>query len=120
MNKELGLVDFSRDEFILKSPNPRQSDFKVVKKNTAINIHNLVRGLQPWPEAYFIREGKKIKILETRVSDKQTNAAAGEIVSIEGDSVFIATQNGVLELLKLKPEGKAAMTAKAWANGAGV
>ena len=38
-------------------------------KEPALRIHNLVRGLKPWPSAYTFYKNKLLKILETEVAD---------------------------------------------------
>lgn len=125
MDKKLGEIDFGKTELIYKSANPKQSSFKVTKKNSAQNIHNLVRGTYPWPGAYFWHKDQKIIILRTEV-DKDCDLlntaelSAGQIVKIDKqeESFSIATQEGILKFLELKPQGKGAMSATAWLNGA--
>ena len=39
----------------------------------AKSLHDLVRGLNPWPIAYFVHEGKKIKVLRTAVAVSYTH-----------------------------------------------
>ena len=41
-------------------------------KEDAAAIHNLVRGLLPWPGAFTFFEGKRLKILETGIGPKLT------------------------------------------------
>ncbi len=43
-------------------------------------VHNLIRGLTPWPTAYTVLEGKKLKLFGSSVSAKQGNA--GVVVSL--------------------------------------
>ncbi len=40
---------------------------KIEWHHSAQHIHNLVRGLQPWPSAYTYYQGRLLKILETEV-----------------------------------------------------
>lgn len=119
MNKDLGEIDFSKKELVLKSANPRQDYFINKKINSAQNIHNLVRGVKPWPGAYFIYKEQKISILETDFNDDVIQAQAGEIIEINKDkkSFSVATQLGSLILKVLKPQGKNKMSASDWLNG---
>ena len=119
MDKKLGEIDFEREEFILGSANPKQSDFKVVKKNTAQNLHNLVRGLLFWPGTYFMQGDQKVSILETRVVELESSSGVGTInkIDTERETFVIETREAGLEMLRLKPQGKNEMSALAWLNG---
>ena len=119
MDRKLGVIDFAAKELVLGSANPKQSDFKVYKENSALNIHNIVRALQPWPGASFNHHGQKISILKTKVIDMDSKKSPGTIIEIKKDtkSFVIATQQGLLELITLKPEGKNECDAFSWLNG---
>jgi methionyl-tRNA formyltransferase len=119
MDKNLGHIEFQAQELNYKSANPKQSDFLITKKNSAINIHNLVRGTYPWPGAYFMRGDDKIILLETKVTPDESGLKPGSIVDLKKDlgSICIQTQEGILEILSLKPQGKMAQRASDWLNG---
>ena len=101
---------------------------KIKKENTQIDwnknaeeIHNLVRGLYKFPSAHTFFKSKFIKIMETRVLDKELPACfvglAGEILKISKDGLEVATGCGIVLVSKVKPEGKAEMLSRDWANG---
>ena len=79
----------------------------------ADTLHNLIRGMNPWPVAYFTEEGKKIKVLDSRVTED--SAAPGTVISTK--PLTIACQQGALQLLQVVPEGKKPMEGTAWAAG---
>lgn len=76
-------------------------------------VHNLVRGLNPWPVALTTLDSKRIKIIETRKSDKKGNP--GQVVSV--NPLTVACGEGAVEILKLQPEGKKAMDSKSFLMG---
>lgn len=120
MDKNLGRIVFSDIELILGSANPKQSEFKVILQNSAQNIHNLVRGTYPWPGASFMDEDLHVIVLETKVIDLDTvNASPGVIHSINkvAGSFTVQCQQGLLEILRVKPQGKNEMKALDWLNG---
>lgn len=80
-----------------------------------IEIHNLVRGVCRCPSAYFMYNGKIIKVIKTVPTDG--NAPAGEIVNADKDGVLMGCGEGLLKLITVKPEGKGEMRAKDWYNG---
>ena len=120
MDKNLGRIVFSDKELILGSANPKQSEFKLTLKNSAENIHNLVRGTYPWPGASFMDADLHVIVLETRVADADSmNANLGTISSIDKSkgSFTVQCQQGLLEILRVKPQGKNEMKALDWLNG---
>ncbi len=84
--------------------------------NSAESIHNLVRGIYKFPGAYFMHDGKIIKVMETKIVS-ETSSAPGEIVKVTKDGVEIGCGKNCLLLLKVKPEGKGEMFARDWYNG---
>ena len=46
----------------------------------AQQVHNLVRGLNPWPVALTTLDGKRLKVFETRLTGKSSGAQPGEVV----------------------------------------
>lgn len=86
-----------------------QVDFE----KTAGDVHNLIRGLSPWPVAQTTLEGKKVKLISSRVSKLQGNP--GEVVSV--NPLTVACKEGSVEILTLQLEGKKAMESKAFLLG---
>ena len=128
MDRKLGAIDFLATEMRLGSANPRQADFRVVLANNAQNIHNLVRGTYPWPGAYFMHAEKKISLLETSVIPNETTGSFqwvnlvvhnGLLRYARNDDALIVQcyDSSLLRILKVKPEGKNEMAARAWFNG---
>lgn len=78
-------------------------------------IHNLTRGICRSPGAYFRYNNKIIKVIETKPIEGQ--GKIGEIVSHSKDGVDFGCGNGLIRLIKVKPEGKGEMFARDWYNG---
>lgn len=83
------------------------------KTNT--QIHNLVRGICRCPSAYFMFNGKIIKVIESKPIDG--SAEPGIIANYSKEGLDIGCGEGLLRLIKIKPEGKGEMLAKDWYNG---
>ncbi len=92
-------------------------EFKIDWNKSATEIHNLVRGIYKSPGAYFCYNNKTIKVLETEVLNESANAPAGEIVRAGKNGVDFSTGNGIIRLIKVKPESKGEMFARDWYNG---
>jgi methionyl-tRNA formyltransferase len=83
--------------------------------NTAEKIHNLVRGLSPFPGAFFETGGKRYKVYSTRILDSQQMAQG---VIIPGEKRIIAgCGKGTIEILEIQPEGRKRMTAEEFLRG---
>lgn len=81
----------------------------------ASHIHNWVRGMNPWPAAWFEQDGKRIKVLECRLADQAGNEAPGTVLALK--PLTIAAGEGAVELLTVTPEGGKPMAGTAWAAG---
>ncbi|MDD4850880.1 MAG: methionyl-tRNA formyltransferase [Gemmiger sp.] len=84
----------------------------------AQKLHNLVRGMNPWPVAFFERGGKKIKVLESTLPPEAltaTPANPGVILALH--PLTVACGSGALQLQTLTPEGGKPMSGSAWAAG---
>lgn len=84
---------------------------------SAQNIHNLVRGVYKCPGAFFKYQDKVIKVMETEPLNETSNGKTGDFVKISKSGIDVKTGDGILRLIKVKPEGKGEMLARDWANG---
>jgi methionyl-tRNA formyltransferase len=78
----------------------------------AVALHNLVRGLNPWPVAYCSFQNKSMKIWKTNVYDEsQPCTEPGRVVQITKEGLVVETGKGTIELLEVQPESKRRMKA---------
>lgn len=88
---------------------------------TANDIHNLVRGLNPWPGAYCSYQGKNLKVWRTRVCQRDAVVTEpGRIAAITTDSFIVETGHGMLEFIEVQPESKRRMSANDFICGYGL
>jgi len=84
----------------------------------AQNVHNLVRGLNPWPGAYSGHKGRILKIWRTKLGDqRQDSLVPGRITAITGSGFVVETGAGTLEILEVQPECRHTMSAREYASG---
>ncbi len=77
---------------------------------SAESIHNLVRGLSPYPAAWTKFDGKICKIYKTAfTSSPATDKAIGELITDNKTFLKVQTGAGVLEIFELQMEGKKRM-----------
>ncbi|SMQ58471.1 methionyl-tRNA formyltransferase [Devosia lucknowensis] len=81
-------------------------------------VHNLVRGLSPFPGAWFEMElgGKTVRIKALRSSIAEGIGQPGALL---GDNLVIACGNGAIRLTQVQREGKGMMDAATFLRGAG-
>jgi methionyl-tRNA formyltransferase len=85
---------------------------------TAMEMDRKVRGLQPWPGAYCFVKNERVALLETDLPGGVTSEKPGTLLATEKvGGIRVATREGVLEILKVKPEGKKSMPAADFARG---
>ncbi len=95
MKKEDGLIDWSQP---------------------ATAVHNLIRGLDPWPGAYTHIEGEMLKISATRV-EQELSGQPGEILAADKTGVKVACGAGGLVIGGLQLPGKKRLTAANFLSG---
>lgn len=96
------------------------------EEQTAEQIKNLVRGLNPIMGAYTFLNGKKIKFWKVDVA-KSTEIMVGEpmdfmrdgtvIVSDKKDGIFIKTKEGILKVIEIQGENAKRMTIQEFLRG---
>ena len=81
---------------------------------TADEVHNAVRGFYPWPVAFFISGGKRIKIIKSRVVNM--HGTAGAVLKSDSE-LIVACRKEAVALETIQPEGSKPMTAKQYLCG---
>lgn len=112
-----GNIELKKQDDGLASPAPKitKETGKIDWTKRAEEIHNLVRGLSPFPGAYFYHNDRQIKIYKTKFSDSE-NLKPSEIKQTKKE-LYIGTGDGTLEILELQQEGKKRMTTEEFLRG---
>jgi methionyl-tRNA formyltransferase len=83
-------------------------------------IHNLIRGLSPYPAAWthLVNHGKEepIKVYGTRIETGEHNLKPGELI-VDKKSLKVAGKGGYLQILELQLPGKRKMKISEVLNG---
>ena len=112
-----------------QSPRPAPKIFKetchVDWNRSVVDVHNLVRGLSPYPAAWSVIEddgpltGRQVKIFETQIdSSSSSNLIPGRMIVIGKDKIAVDCSDGRLLIKKLQLQGKKAMPADEFLRGA--
>ena len=84
---------------------------------TAQQVHNQVRGLNPWPVATADIGGKCFKIYTTAIVENSAHAPAGTILGLTKTGLQIACGQGAVEIRILQAEGGKRMAAPDYFRG---
>ena len=84
---------------------------------SAQQVHNKVRGLNPWPTATVRIGGKQFKVHTTAIVENPTNAPAGTILGLSKTGLQIACGQGAVEIRVLQAEGGKRMAAPDYFRG---
>ncbi|MEG2246990.1 MAG: methionyl-tRNA formyltransferase [Peptostreptococcaceae bacterium] len=96
MDKSLGNIDWSK---------------------SAKDIHNLVRGVNPWPSAYTTYGDQTMKIWRTKVLDKNSDKTPGSILNVDKDGLDVCTGQGVIRISEIQMSGKKRMIVSEYIKG---
>jgi methionyl-tRNA formyltransferase len=83
----------------------------------AARIHNLIRGLYPWPHAFGVVQGKRVILRRSGLETPGPTSAPGTILEADGDRLIVATGEGALRILEIQAEGKRPMAAREFLAG---
>ncbi|EGT5421854.1 methionyl-tRNA formyltransferase [Clostridioides difficile] len=96
MNKSLGNIDFSK---------------------SAREIHNLVRGVNPWPSAYTTYNDVIMKVWKTKVLDEKSTKDVGTIIDVSKDGIKVSTIDNVLLIEEIQMPNKKRMLVGEYIKG---
>ena len=113
------LVRTSQDESqATKCPMLKKEHGKIDFDRTAREVHNLVRGTNPWPGAYALLEGEPLKLHGTRLTDLDCGSAPlGTLKGEAKSGLFVRCADGWLEIAELQASGSKRMSAKDFVKG---
>lgn len=83
----------------------------------AVQIERLIRGLNPWPSAFTLLDGKMLKIWKAAVLQGADTGQAGQVVCADKHRLIVQTGEGQLSLLEVQLEGKKRMQVDAFLRG---
>ena len=102
------------------APRLSREDGRIDWRAPAPAIHNLVRGLHPWPHASAMFDGARYLIHRTAgaASPGPDAAAPGTLVEAAGDRLLVATgHGGALAILEIQPEGRRRLATRPFLAG---
>ena len=89
---------------------------------SAQEVHNLIRGLDPWPVAVTTRGEVRLKLFQSRLTGKTTSLPAGSVTEADPKTgLFVACGDGQgLQITEIQMVGKKRMPAGDYLRGHGM
>ncbi len=89
------------------------------ENKTALEIKNLIRGLNPIMGAYAILRNKKIKIWKAEVEEgNYEEVENGTIVKVDKkQGIYVKTKQGILHILEVQAENSKRMNVQDYLRG---
>lgn len=117
-------ISYKQDETrATYSPIIKRADEKIDWAAKATTIANKVRGLDPWPGAYTVYEGKNVKLWAGDIHDcpnaqvHHSHQKPGTIVKIFSDAIGVKTGDLIYLITELQVEGKKRMSTAEYLRG---
>jgi len=97
------------------APPLKKEDGRIDWSKGAAEIFNFVRGMYPWPCAYCYFGRERIKIISAKIV--QGSGIPGRVEKVSKKELLVGTEEGLISIIELQPEGKRPMAASAFLQG---
>jgi len=97
--------------------NIKREDEKIDFTKTRKQVYNQIRGLNSWPGAYCMLDGKILKVWASYISENYPQGFDGQITAIYKDGIGVKVSNGEIVFTEIQLEGKKRMKATDFLNG---
>lgn len=103
------------DSLTCYAPMLKKEDGRLDWSRTATELHNQVRGLDPWPGAYTSCNGELLKLAATHIS--AVSGVPGSVISADTSGVTVACGEGGLVIGELQLAGRKRLSAADFLRG---
>lgn len=113
------VTTWPQDETIVShAPKLFEETCQIDASKSAEAVHNFIRGLSPYPGAWMLFEGKKLKVYLSKVVENQEDfVAQGQTICGPKRFLLGTGEGGLVEFLEVQQEGKKRLDVKSFLNG---
>ena len=97
--------------------NITKEEEKIDFNKSALEINNLIRGLNSVPGAYTLIDDKRLKIYSVEILNAKSNLKPGTIKVFDNNNFIVCTKDNDISIKDLKIEGKKRCIVKEFLNG---
>jgi methionyl-tRNA formyltransferase len=109
------------DHLVTYASRIEKSEGRVNWHRPAADVHNHIRGLQPWPLVSAYLNRRRLMLTRSEIGPATSESEApGTIVRVESNALVVATEPGTVRIVALQPEGRASMSVRDFLNGSRV
>lgn len=105
------------DELSSYAPMLTKKTGRIDWNNNGDTIINLIRGLKPWPSAYFVYNGNNIKIHKAAKRERFPGKDNGLVVKVTDEGIFVNCQDSAIVIEELQFPGKNKMKVSEYLRG---
>jgi len=84
------------------------------------DIYNLVRGCDPQPGAFLLRDGQKVHLYGPKLRAAEHSSKPGTVMGCDEKGLVLAVSDGILEVAKVRPQGETKVPALEFFTNAGL
>jgi methionyl-tRNA formyltransferase len=85
---------------------------------SAQEVHNKIRGLDPWPVALTSFDGKNLKLFRSKLLNEEYNESAGTVLKSKDGIVVVCGDKKAVLITEVQLEGKKRMSSVDFSRGA--
>lgn len=85
--------------------------------DSAKNVHNMVRGLNPDQLAYFVYDDKNVKVHKTSYNNDECKYEPGTVIKADKTGIYVKTSDGIIIIKELQMPGKNKMSVEDYLRG---
>jgi methionyl-tRNA formyltransferase len=107
------------DEATSHAPKIFHETCQIDFSKTSADVHNFIRGLSPYPTAWTILEGLKLKVFMSakEVSPQAAHYPVGQFLSDGKTYLKVVTTDGFVHLVDIQIEGRKRLSVRDFLNG---
>ena len=117
MEREMIIKVHQDDSLSTYAPRLSKDMGKIDWSSPGDDIINLVRGLKPWPSAYTSYMKQDIKVHKVRKIEKFSEEAAGMVVKVSDDGIYVNCLDSCIIIEELQFPGKRKMQVSEYLRG---
>lgn len=100
-----------------EAPMLKKTDGLIDWSKNARELESLIRGLDPWPNAFCFLDTRRLRLFKPEVVYKWNAAQPGSLLRADKRGLVIACGKDTLLVKEIQPEGKKRMTVEAFLCG---